>query len=191
MGEPTRQHNRVQPGQRRRTVPDELRLGAEQLRRPRPRRARSWCPGRRLPRLRVATRTRYQRARGSAALAAMLGELVVKPQFSPALHRPLPVVQLPEAMFTRPTASLRRSPADAICIAPVPAFAGWPLRPPLWWCLLRPWKYRPRPNPGSPAVPGPTVLRPGNLLVSTSYYDANPDIITPGVTQLPPGVRRV
>ena len=43
-------------------------------------------------------------------------------------------------------------------------------------------------EPGfSPPFQGPTVLRPGNLLVSTSLYDANPDIITPGVTQLPPG----
>jgi hypothetical protein len=30
-------------------------------------------------------------------------------------------------------------------------------------------------------------FRPGNLLLSRSVYDANPDIITAGVTQLPPG----
>jgi hypothetical protein len=43
-------------------------------------------------------------------------------------------------------------------------------------------------EPGfSPPFHGPTFLRPGNLLVSTSFYDANHDIIVPGVTQLPPG----
>ncbi len=42
-------------------------------------------------------------------------------------------------------------------------------------------------EPGLPPFQGPVFIRPGNLLVSTSYYDANPDIITPGVTQLPPG----
>jgi hypothetical protein len=30
-------------------------------------------------------------------------------------------------------------------------------------------------------------FKPGNLLLSKAVYDANPDIITPGVTQLPPG----
>ncbi len=30
-------------------------------------------------------------------------------------------------------------------------------------------------------------LRPGNLLVSGSYYDLNPDILVPGVSVLPPG----
>jgi hypothetical protein len=30
-------------------------------------------------------------------------------------------------------------------------------------------------------------LRPGNLLVSGSSYDLNPDILVPGVTVLPPG----
>ena len=42
-------------------------------------------------------------------------------------------------------------------------------------------------EPGLPPFQGPIFFRPGNLLVSTSYYQANPDIITPGVTQLPPG----
>ena len=32
-----------------------------------------------------------------------------------------------------------------------------------------------------------TFFQPGNLLVSTSFYDANADIITPGQTELPPG----
>ena len=32
-----------------------------------------------------------------------------------------------------------------------------------------------------------SFLRPGNLLVSGSYYDLNPDILVPGVTVLPPG----
>ncbi len=40
-------------------------------------------------------------------------------------------------------------------------------------------------DPGPP-FQGPALFQPGNLLVSTSYYDANPDIITPGVTELPP-----
>jgi hypothetical protein len=30
-------------------------------------------------------------------------------------------------------------------------------------------------------------LRPGNLLVSGSYYDVNPDVLVPGQTVLPPG----
>jgi hypothetical protein len=38
-----------------------------------------------------------------------------------------------------------------------------------------------------PPSQGHTYLQPGNLLVSTSFYDANPGIITPGVTELPPG----
>jgi len=38
----------------------------------------------------------------------------------------------------------------------------------------------PRGGPGS-------GLRPGDLLVSGSYYDLNPDILVPGVTVLPPG----
>jgi hypothetical protein len=32
-----------------------------------------------------------------------------------------------------------------------------------------------------------SYLQPGNLLVSGSYYDVNPDILVPGVTVLPPG----
>jgi hypothetical protein len=36
-------------------------------------------------------------------------------------------------------------------------------------------------EPGLPPFQGPIFFRPGNLLVSTSYYQANPDIITPGV----------
>jgi hypothetical protein len=32
-----------------------------------------------------------------------------------------------------------------------------------------------------------SFLRPGNLLVSGSYYDVNPDVLVPGVTVLPPG----
>jgi len=44
---------------------------------------------------------------------------------------------------------------------------------------------------GASAAPGGggwgSELRPGNLLVSGSYYDLNPDIIVPGKTVLPPG----
>jgi hypothetical protein len=39
----------------------------------------------------------------------------------------------------------------------------------------------------SPRVGHGSFLRPGNLLVSGSYYDVNPDVLMPGVTVLPPG----
>ena len=39
----------------------------------------------------------------------------------------------------------------------------------------------------SPRMDQDSFLRPGNLLVSGSYYDVNPDVLVPGVTVLPPG----
>jgi hypothetical protein len=39
----------------------------------------------------------------------------------------------------------------------------------------------------SPRAGQDSFLRPGNLLVSGSYYDVNPDVLVPGVTVLPPG----
>jgi hypothetical protein len=39
----------------------------------------------------------------------------------------------------------------------------------------------------SPRSGQDSFLRPGNLLVSGSYYDVNPDVLVPGVTVLPPG----
>jgi hypothetical protein len=39
----------------------------------------------------------------------------------------------------------------------------------------------------SPRIGQGPLLRPGNLLVSGSYYDVNPDVLVPGVTVLPPG----
>ncbi|HTW03290.1 MAG TPA: hypothetical protein VMF87_23510 [Streptosporangiaceae bacterium] len=39
----------------------------------------------------------------------------------------------------------------------------------------------------SPRPGQDSFLRPGNLLVSGSYYDVNPDALVPGVTVLPPG----
>ncbi len=37
------------------------------------------------------------------------------------------------------------------------------------------------------SLPGHEFFQPGNLLVATSDYNANPNVITPGVSQLPPG----
>ena len=39
----------------------------------------------------------------------------------------------------------------------------------------------------SPRAGQDSFLRPGNLLVSGSYYDVNPAVLVPGVTVLPPG----
>src|ERR1700735_5409494 len=39
----------------------------------------------------------------------------------------------------------------------------------------------------SPRMDQDSFLRPGNLLVTGSYYDVNPDVLVPGVTVLPPG----
>jgi hypothetical protein len=36
----------------------------------------------------------------------------------------------------------------------------------------------------SPRIGPGTFLRPGNLLVSGSYHDVNPDVLVPGVTAL-------
>jgi hypothetical protein len=40
----------------------------------------------------------------------------------------------------------------------------------------------------SPRIGHGSFLRPGNLLVSGSYYDVNAGVLVPGVTVLPPGL---